>query len=66
MPSEDFPAFTRNIPGLYVFLGVNARGVPADDAAPNHSPRFFVNEEALNTGVRTMVLLALDYLSGAK
>ena len=62
MPSEDFPAFTKSIPGFYVFLGVNKAGVSALDAAPNHSPRFFVNEDALPTGVRTMVALALDYL----
>ena len=63
MPSEDFPFFTRKIPGLYVFLGVNKPGVRADDAAPNHSPRFFVNEDALPTGVRAMANLAVDYLA---
>ncbi|MBM4193303.1 MAG: amidohydrolase [Gemmatimonadetes bacterium] len=62
MPSEDFPAFTKNIPGLYVFMGINARGVTAEDAAANHSPKFFVNEDALPTGVKTYVSLALDYL----
>src|ERR1019366_2112620 len=66
MPSEDFPSYTKKIPGLFVFLGVNAPGVSADDAAPNHSPRFFVNEDALPTGVRTMANLAMDYLTGGK
>jgi amidohydrolase len=66
MPSEDFPSFTRKIPGLYVFLGVNRPGVSAEDAAPNHSPKFFVNEDALHTGVRAMASLAVDYLIGAK
>jgi amidohydrolase len=66
MPSEDFPYFTRNIPGLYVFLGVNKAGVGPMDAAANHSPRFFVNEDALPVGVKTMATLALDYLSGAR
>jgi len=64
MPSEDFSAYIKKIPGLFVFLGVNKPGVAADDAAPNHSPRFFVNEDALPTGVRTMASLAMDYLSG--
>jgi len=63
MPSEDFSEFTRNIPGLYVFLGVNAPGVTADDAAPNHSPKFFVNEDALPVGVKAYVALATDYLA---
>jgi amidohydrolase len=65
MPSEDFPAFTKEIPGLYVFMGVNTAGVSVDDAAPNHSPKFFVNEDALPTGVKTYVALAMDYLKGA-
>ena len=65
MPSEDFPAFTKEIPGLYVFMGVNKVGVSVDDAAPNHSPKFFVNEDALPTGVKTYVALAMDYLKGA-
>jgi amidohydrolase len=62
-PSEDFPAFTKSIPGLYVFLGVNKAGVKQDDAAPNHSPKFFVNEDALPTGVKAYVALATDYLT---
>ena len=66
MPSEDFPSFTRKIPGLFVFLGVNKIGVSADDAAPNHSPKFFVNEDALATGVRALASLAVDYLGGAR
>ena len=66
MPSEDFSAYHKKIPGLFVFLGVNKAGVSKDDAAPNHSPKFFVNEDALPTGVRAMANLAVDYLSGGK
>jgi len=62
MPSEDFSAFTKTIPGLYVFLGANAPGVSAEQAAPNHSTKFFVNEDALPVGVKTYVALATDYL----
>ncbi len=63
MASEDFSAYQQKIPGLFYFLGINADGVSAKDAAPNHSPYFFVNEAALATGVRAHVLTALDYLS---
>ena len=66
MPSEDFSAFTKTIPGLYVFLGVNAPGVTAEQAAPNHSPKFFVNEDALPVGVKTFVGLVTDYMAGKK
>lgn len=61
--SEDFSIYQQKIPGLFYFLGVNADGVAAKDAAPNHSPYFFVNEAALATGVRAHILTALDFLS---
>lgn len=66
MGSEDFAYYQQKVPGLYVFLGINKPGVPTDQAADNHSPRFFVNEDALPAGVRALVMLAIDYLDGAE
>ena len=64
MPSEDYSMYQEKIPGLFLFLGINKPGVKVDDAAPNHSPLFFVNEDALPTGVKALAGLAFDYLSG--
>ena len=61
--AEDFSYFQQQVPGLFLFVGVT----PPDQlqkAAQNHSPRFFVDEPALTTGVRTLVHLTLDYLAG--
>ncbi|MEO6445165.1 MAG: amidohydrolase [Gemmatimonadaceae bacterium] len=62
--SEDFPVFTREIPGLYFFLGVLPKGADPSTAPVNHSPLFFADEAALPTGVRSMANLAVDYLRG--
>jgi amidohydrolase len=62
--AEDFSYYQQRIPGLFFFLGVNAEGVVAGAAEPNHSPRFFVNEAVLKVGVRALVGLAVDYLTG--
>ena len=62
MVAEDFSFFTHEAPGFYFMLGVNAPGVGYGEAAPNHSPYFYVNEDALEIGVRTMATLAVDYL----
>jgi amidohydrolase len=59
--AEDFAHFERRIPGLYLMLGINKEGVGRGQAPSNHSPLFYVNEDALIVGVRTMVGLALDY-----
>jgi amidohydrolase len=61
--SEDFSAYQNKIPGVFYFLGVNAEGVAPQDAARNHSGLFFVNEKALNVGVRAHVQTALDFLN---
>lgn len=60
--SEDFSFFQRVVPGLFVFLGVTAPGVDPKKAAPNHSPRFRVDESGLLLGVRTLAHLSCDYL----
>ena len=59
--AEDFAHFEQHIPGLYLMLGINQEGVPVEEAASNHSPLFYVNEDALIVGVRALVGFALDY-----
>ena len=66
MGSEDFSFFQRVVPGLFVFLGVTAPGVDPKTAAPNHSPRFTVDEAALVTGVRMLAHLACDWLEAKR
>ena len=62
--SEDFSHFQEKIPGMYFLLGVNKEGVRYGEAAPLHSPDFYVNEDALIVGVRALAGLAIDYLNG--
>jgi len=60
--SEDFSFFAQQAPGLYVFLGVTPRDQDPAKAAPNHNPRFFVDESALVVGARTLAFLAVNFL----
>ncbi len=71
MGAEDFSILAREAPGVFFFLGVT----PADKrpgatgmggAAPNHSPRFFIDESGLKLGVRALSFLAVDYLGRKK
>jgi amidohydrolase len=61
--SEDFSFYAQAVPGLYVFLGVTPAGEDPAAAAPNHNPKFFVDEHALVVGTRTLATLAVDFLS---
>jgi amidohydrolase len=61
--SEDFSFYVQEVPGLFVFLGVTPAGQDPATAAPNHNPKFFVDESALVVGTRTMASLAVNFLS---
>jgi amidohydrolase len=64
--SEDFALFLEKAPGFMFFLGIAPKGADPAKFEPNHSPRFFVDESALVTGVRALSSLAADYLAGIK
>jgi amidohydrolase len=64
MAAEDFAFYQQQVPGLFFFVGVRPPEVPADQAIPNHSPKFYADEAALKNAVRAMASLAADYLSG--
>lgn len=63
--AEDFSAYQEKIPGMFFFLGCTPPDQSLRDAAPNHSPRFFVDEATMPTGVRALASLAVDYLLSA-
>jgi amidohydrolase len=62
-PAEDFSRYQQRIPGVFFFLGITPPGTDPAKAAPNHSPRFFVDEAALPVGVKALAHVAVDYLS---
>ena len=57
---EDFSYFARQVPSFFFVLGITPKDQDPQTAAPNHSPRFFVDESGLKYGVRALTLLALD------
>jgi len=61
--AEDFSQYQRRVPGVFFFLGITPPGTDPSKAAPNHSPRFYVDEAALPVGVRALAHVAVDYLS---
>jgi len=60
--AEDFSFFQKEIPGLFIMVG----GMPPDtdpsEAAPHHTPDFYIEESAMKTGVRALANLTIDYM----
>lgn len=59
--AEDFSFYQKKIPGFFFFVGVTPKS-DLKTADANHSPRFYVDESALRSGLKAMVQVALDFL----
>ena len=57
--AEDFSFFAQQVPGLFFYLGVNPLDVK--ESPTNHSPYFYVDDGALDNGVKAFVHLVEDF-----
>jgi len=64
--SEDFSFYQEKVPGMFFYLGVTPKDTDVEKAAPNHSPRFYVDESGLLNGVRALSNLTVDYMANAQ
>ena len=62
--AEDFAYFAQRVPGFFFFVGSTPREQSLATAPANHSPLFYVDERALQVGLRAMLYVAVDYLQG--
>jgi amidohydrolase len=61
--AEDFSFFAQEAPGFFFFLGGKPLDVPEAEAAPHHTPDFFIDESGLSLGVKSLLAVTLDYLN---
>jgi len=64
MGAEDFSFYAREVPAMFFFVGATPAGQDPLQAPSNHSPEFFLDESALEVGLRAMLQLTMDYLGG--
>lgn len=62
--AEDFAFYQQQIPGLFVFVGGMPKGKDSQEAAPHHTPDFYLDESGMKLGVKTLCYLTLDYMDG--
>ncbi len=63
MATDDFAFFGHHVPTTYFVVGC---ALPNTEmaAAPNHSPRFYLDERSLLLGARALAAVTLDMLHG--
>lgn len=60
--AEDFSFFANEVPGLFLFLGGMPKGKDSFEAAPHHTPDFFIDDSGMKLGVRAFCNLVYDYM----
>lgn len=60
MGAEDFAFYLQEVPGAYVWLGVNPSS--GEVYPPLHSPKYDFTDDALPVGMEVMARLAVDFL----
>lgn len=65
MGAEDWSYVLQQVPGAMAFLGTCPPGVAFHEAAPNHSNRMVIDEDAMAIGVALHAATALDELAPA-
>ncbi len=61
--AEDFACYALEVPGFFFFLGGKPLDQSVEEAPSHHTPDFIIDEGSLILGVRTLSMLALDYLT---
>ena len=59
--AEDFSYFGEKAPAFFMWVGGMPKGTDPSKAAPHHTPDFYIDDSKLDTGVKTLVTLALNY-----
>ncbi|HMQ07833.1 MAG TPA: amidohydrolase [Saprospiraceae bacterium] len=62
--AEDFSFFANKVPSFFFFLGGRSPETSPLEAAPHHTPDFFIDESGFGLGIRALCNLAIDYTSG--
>lgn len=61
--AEDFSFFQKEVPGFYFFTGGMPKGMKPSEAAPHHTPDFYIEEAGMKLGIKALTTLTLDYMS---
>ncbi|MCO8170043.1 amidohydrolase [Pseudomonas sp. 21LCFQ02] len=62
--ADDFAEYARQIPGLFMRMGVTPPALQDKPVWPTHSPGFQVDDPSLATGIKALSLMTLRYMKG--
>lgn len=64
--AEDYAHIAQAVPSVFYFVGVTPKGQDPATAPDNHSDLFYLDEDALEVALRTLLHVAVDYLESPR
>lgn len=59
--AEDYSFFAEKVPSLFLYLGGRPLNISEKESVPHHTPKFYVDEAGMQTGVLAFCQLVMDY-----
>lgn len=59
--AEDFSYFGEKAPAFFIYLGAMPAGTKKENAAPHHTPDFYIDDSKLDVGVKAFCNIVFDY-----
>lgn len=59
--AEDYSYFAERVPSLFFYLGGRPLNISEKESAPHHTPKFYVDEAGMQTGILAFCQLVMDY-----
>jgi metal-dependent amidase/aminoacylase/carboxypeptidase family protein len=66
MGAEDFSYFADKVPAVFLYIGGMPAGKEPAATAAHHTPDFYIDESGMQTGIKALCFMVLDYLNGTK
>jgi amidohydrolase len=63
--AEDFSYYERQAPSVFFWVGITPPGQDLLTAPDNHSDRFYVDEDGIAIGLKSLLHVTVDFLQGA-
>jgi amidohydrolase len=60
--AEDFAFFQQKVPGFFFFVGACSPDKDPTKVASHHTPEFMMDERSMETGLKGMLNITLDYM----
>lgn len=59
--AEDYSYFAEKVPAIFLYLGGRPLNIKESESQPHHTPKFYIDESGMKTGILAFCQMVFDY-----